>query len=371
MKRWISLLLVLVLCLSLCACGSAATPTEPPTEAPTEAPTEPQTEVREVPTEASAVASTEPPVQDYHEMMERGFAVGDYQVCDTKMVTYDERNHRYSTDFLPEELQAEKVEEVYYVLRIQNMDRTVGYYSGVIGKAAIKPRVKIKIEEVATGKVLLESGLFEGGDPPESITSNQSGRGKEPDEAEIQAWIDTAIVEILKNTPTELPVIEFNTDSLTDEEKATYEAKEMAERVHFSRAGLVEWLVEYENHTQEEAEAAADACETRWGVDWKEHALLKALKELADQPNYHGYYSYHYIIMYLSEICDFTQEEAVYAADNCGVDWKEQCCLQVKLYLEDDKTYNDTREWMVGYLKDYDLFADEEIEYALDQCGVK
>lgn len=84
-----------------------------------------------------------------------------------------------------------------------------------------------------------------------------------------------------------------------------------------------------------------------------------------------GYLSRAKAIFVLTYYDGFTEELVTYAADNCGVDWNEQCCLQVKQYLEDDVTYNDNRVWLVGYLKDYDLFTDEEIEYALTQCGVE
>ena len=360
MKRWMSLLLVLALCLSLCACGSAVTPTEPPTEAPTEAPTEPP-EPTVSPEELARQAA-------YHEKMEAALGEKLDGVISSKerwefekkfkaveVVKKAEKPMEYGESIFTDahidpKWAAEEPGEVRFVVNCAYGVTEKGWYP-IGGGKAYQRWVSIKIDDLGTG-VRLGENVFYGSEPPESVSEPGDHYGSEVDEDEIRAWINSVIEEKAKQLAS----------------GAAGAIKAYADKWVRSRRDTLEYFQQNGNYSEGMLEYALEIC----GVDWKENALQVAMEELADQPNrYLGYFSYHYTIEYLTDTRGFAQEEAVYAADNCGADWKEQCCLQVKQYLEDDATYNDSRKWLVEYLRDYDLFTDEEIEYALAQCGVE
>ena len=76
--------------------------------------------------------------------------------------------------------------------------------------------------------------------------------------------------------------------------------------------------------------------------------------------------------MMVRDISRFTEEEAEYAADHCGVDWKEQAVLEAKQYVDAGLS----REELIHALTWYDLygipdFTKEEAEYATDYYGLK
>ena len=159
---------------------------------------------------------------------------------------------------------------------------------------------------------------------------------------------------------------------LTEEEKAILEAKDFVDRLCFSYNGLIEWLVEYEDYTQETAKYAADNC----GADWQEVALRAAKEMLSEQPdNYKGYYSREGMRYYLSEIKDFTKEEAAYAADNCGADWMEQARLQAQHTVDDEEGMGYSERGLSLYLRSKADqggcgFTTEEAAYAMEHIKV-
>lgn len=61
----------------------------------------------------------------------------------------------------------------------------------------------------------------------------------------------------------------------------------------------------------------------------------------------------------------YTHEEAIYAADNCGADWKEEAVKKAKEYLD---LTSFSRQGLIDQLK-YDKFTEEEAEYAVDKIG--
>lgn len=69
--------------------------------------------------------------------------------------------------------------------------------------------------------------------------------------------------------------------------------------------------------------------------------------------------SYSQVITML-ELEGFTTDEATYAADNCGADWKEQAVASAKEYVE----YTDTSKSMLKYMLKIDGYTDEQAEYA-------
>lgn len=87
----------------------------------------------------------------------------------------------------------------------------------------------------------------------------------------------------------------------------------------FSYNGLVEQL-EYEGFSHEDAVYAVDNC----GADWKEQAVEKAKSYLE-----YSSFSYDGLIEQL-EYEGFTHEEAVYGADHCSLDGSSQAVETAK-----------------------------------------
>lgn len=71
-------------------------------------------------------------------------------------------------------------------------------------------------------------------------------------------------------------------------------------------------------------------------------------------------FSYNGLVKQL-EFENFTHEEAVYGADNCGADWKEEAVEKAKNYLD---MYGMSRQGLKDQLL-FEEFTDEEAEYAL------
>ena len=350
MKRWMSLLLVVVLCLSLCACGGAATPTETPTEAPTEAPTEPP-EPTISPEELARQAA-------YHEKMAAVFAEklegvisGDERLRigkNIKVVEVIKKAEKpleygepvFTDTHIDPEWAAEEPEDVRILVKCSYGVSEKGQYIITNGKA-YQRFVSIQIIDLATGN-LYGKKVFDGSEPPESVSEPGDHYGSAVDEAEIRAWIASMLEEIGPQIAARaLKEVEYyaNEDGLSP--RFVFDRLEN----DFS-AAMLEYALEHCN------------------ADWRGNALLQVEKYPFTT------YSYKEMINELMRY-GYTEEDATFAADNCNADWNERCCRLVKSYLEDDATYNDERDWLTSHLKDYDLFTDEEIEYALDQCGVK
>ena len=100
----------------------------------------------------------------------------------------------YSRSYVPEELLAEKPEEVRYVIRCIKGSSVVGYYSG--GGVGKQPWVELEILDLKTGKVLGETKIY-GGDPPKTVsvkpgqTVNKSGSA--PSASEVKAWVKSVL----------------------------------------------------------------------------------------------------------------------------------------------------------------------------------
>ena len=122
----------------------------------------------------------------------------------------------------------------------------------------------------------------------------------------------------------------------------------------FSYDGLISQL-EFEGYTEEESVYAAKNC----GADWKEQALKKAKEYLALAA-----FSHKGLIAQL-EFDQFTSEQAGYAADNCKADWKEQAVQKAKAYLE---LSSFSREGLIAQLE-FDGFTSEQAVYGAEQNG--
>lgn len=145
-------------------------------------------------------------------------------------------------------------------------------------------------------------------------------------------------------------------DNLTAGQKnALKEAINYLDYMPFSREGLISQL-EYEGYTNEEAVFAADNC----SADWNAQALR-------DAKNYLDYsaFSYSGLIGQL-EYEKYTPEQAKYAADNCGADWREQAAKCAKSYL----AYSPfSRQGLIEQLE-YEGFTHEQAVYGVEQNGL-
>ena len=75
-------------------------------------------------------------------------------------------------------------------------------------------------------------------------------------------------------------------------------------------------------------------------------------------------FSYDGLVKQL-EFEQYSHEEAVYAADNCGADWYEQAAKSAKEYL-DFQSFSEKQ--LIDQLK-YEGFTQEQAEYGVAQCG--
>ncbi len=122
----------------------------------------------------------------------------------------------------------------------------------------------------------------------------------------------------------------------------------------FSHDGLIDQL-KYDQYSEEDATYAADNC----GADWNEQALMAAQNYLNTTA-----FSYTGLIKQL-EFDKFTSDQAAYGADNCGADWNEQASKAAKQYLSFQSFSKDA---LIEQLQ-YDGFTAEQAEYGVSQNG--
>lgn len=138
------------------------------------------------------------------------------------------------------------------------------------------------------------------------------------------------------------------------QKNALRKAESYLEFMPFSWQGLIDQLV-YEKFSQEDAMYAANNC----GADWNEQALKKAASYL----EFSGF-SYTGLIGQL-EFDKFSHELAVYAADNCGADWNEQAAKKAASYL-DFMAFS--RDGLIDQLE-FDGFTHDQAVYGAEQNG--
>lgn len=139
------------------------------------------------------------------------------------------------------------------------------------------------------------------------------------------------------------------------QEQALRSAKQYLGYTAFSHDGLIEQL-KFEQFSDEDAAFAADNC----GANWNEQALKSAKQYLV-----HTAFSYSGLIKQL-EFDKFTEEQATYGADNCGADWKEQAVKAGKQYLD----YSAFSHGSLVDQLEFDGFTNEEAEYGASQNGL-
>jgi|GEM_PF-2018798 hypothetical protein len=150
-------------------------------------------------------------------------------------------------------------------------------------------------------------------------------------------------------------------------EQAVKKAKEYMNYTSFSRDSLASQL-EYEGFTSDQAAYGADACfnsstqqggESSGGSVSQQNALEKAKDYLS-----YTAFSYSGLVSQL-EYDQFSHEDAVYAADNCGADWNEQAAAKAKSYL----SYTSfSRDSLISQLE-YDGFTSDQAAYGASANG--
>lgn len=140
----------------------------------------------------------------------------------------------------------------------------------------------------------------------------------------------------------------------TAQQNALKSAKNYLSVSAFSYDGLIKQL-EYEKYSHEEAVYAADNC----GANWKEQAL-KSAKDYLDI----SAFSYKGLIKQL-EYEKYSHEEAVYGADNCKANWNEQAARAAKEYLN---TMTFSKSKLISQLE-YEGFTNEQANYGVENCG--
>ncbi|MBQ2798061.1 MAG: Ltp family lipoprotein, partial [Ruminiclostridium sp.] len=146
----------------------------------------------------------------------------------------------------------------------------------------------------------------------------------------------------------------FGDSQTTGQKNALRTAKNYLSVMSFSKKGLIEQL-EYEGYSTEDATYAAENC----GANWKEQSLKHAksylntmafsYSGLIDQLDYEGY----------------SAEEATYGADNCGADWNEQAAKKAKSYLD---VMAFSRDGLIDQLM-YEGFTYDQAVYGVTAVG--
>lgn len=160
----------------------------------------------------------------------------------------------------------------------------------------------------------------------------------------------------VKQSESEEPQAEQpETDSLTmGQRNALNQAKSYLSFNGFSHDGLVEQLT-FEGYSEEDAIFAADNC----GADWNEQALRSAQSYLSYQA-----FSASGLKEQL-EFGSYTSEQADYAVENCGADWNEQARKAAESYLS---MMSFSRDQLIQQLE-FEGYTSEQAEYGVSANG--
>ena len=137
-----------------------------------------------------------------------------------------------------------------------------------------------------------------------------------------------------------------------EQESALNKAEEYLNMMAFSHDSLIDQL-KFEGFSEEDATYAAENC----GADWQEQADKKA-KEYLDTMAF----SHDSLIKQL-EHEKFSNKDATHAADNCGADWNEQAAKKAKEYRN---TGSFSHKQLVSQLE-FEGFTSEQAEYGVSQ----
>ena len=220
------------------------------------------------------------------------------------------------------------------------------------GRTSFADDAKISGWAVGSVKAMAAKGLVSG------TGSNQFSPKAKVTRGQICTMINTAVnkpsapdtSETIKPTASPNP----KNGETEEQANALARAKEYLEIIPFSRDGLVDQL-EFDHFSHEDAVYAADHC----GADWREQACKKAKQYLKSIP-----FSYQELVDQL-EFDHFSHDDAVYAVDHCGADWREQACKKAKQYL---KNIPFSYQGLVDQLES-DYYSHDDAVYAVDHCG--
>lgn len=152
-------------------------------------------------------------------------------------------------------------------------------------------------------------------------------------------------------------------------EQAAKKAAAYLEFSSFSKQGLIDQL-EFEGFTHSEAEYGAEAVEKASSSDnsgsSSSQATMGELNALKKAQSYLDFsaFSRSGLIEQL-EFEQFSHDEAVYAVDHCGADWKEQAAKKAAAYLEFSSF---SKQELIDQLK-FEGFSSSEAEYGVSAVG--
>lgn len=315
-----------------------------------------ETENRKVETEAEFHSRFQSGLEAYFK--DGSLVTGDKAVC----MEY-EANHEdeavYTKAHVPVGYLTEDPAEVRYIIRYAMGRNVVGKYSTTeskfgIGGNAYEQWALVSVEDLMTGEILDES-YFVGGPPPEEIEVEfgqfaSTASGDPPDEKEITLWV---VSVLRKNRQTETTVPTEEAAGTEQGREAALNAVDRVMEKGWNSYETVIWALEREGFAHEDAVYAADNC----GADWKAEALKDAQQTLD--------FSKKEVLEFL-ENGGFTADEISYAMANCDANWKERALERAKNYLYGNPTsYNELIDALVSF-----GFTEEEAVYAADHCGV-
>lgn len=154
---------------------------------------------------------------------------------------------------------------------------------------------------------------------------------------------------------TELESEPYTISVSTSQKNALRTAASYLNYAPFSYKGLVRQL-EFEGFSNEDASFAADHC----GADWREQALRCAKSYLNYSP-----FSHSGLIEQL-EFEGFSTDDSTYAADNCGADWNEQAAKCAKSYLD---FMGFSRDGLIDQLM-FEGFTYDQAVYGVEAVGL-
>lgn len=152
------------------------------------------------------------------------------------------------------------------------------------------------------------------------------------------------------------------------EKEAIETAKELVAEDYYSRAELVEELKDA-GYTQAEAEYAADNCGVNYAEECKD--LLEALTAAYEEDNevFELGVSQKLAKDILKEF-EYTDAEIEYAIKNAQVDWNHQAVVAANIFIEmmEEDDLEVTKDILIEYLTDEEMgFTQAQAEYAASQ----
>jgi hypothetical protein len=146
-----------------------------------------------------------------------------------------------------------------------------------------------------------------------------------------------------------------NNVSMTISQKnAVKRAKEYLNYSAFSYKGLITQL-EFEKYSNQDAVYAVNNC----GANWNEQATKKAKTYIEASA-----FSHEGLIDQL-KYENYSDSQAEYGANNCGVNWNEQATKKAKTYIEISAF---SYEGLIDQLK-YEKYTESQAEYGVKNCG--